>query len=95
MRSDDEAVGDDDKLREAKVEVYEALGRYIDGWSTTRGNVITKFVCIVETIDSEGARTLVEVNGYAGDTSLMAWDRSGLLFESLHDPVRRMRYDGE
>lgn len=90
--ADDEITPDEGKLAEAKVAIYEAIGQYVDGWHGMEGDVVTKFFVVAEVIDESGGRSLVECNGYAGgDTRLMAWDRSGLLFECLHDPVQRMR----
>lgn len=90
--SDDDTVGDDEKLAHAKTEVLAALGHYVDGWSSTQGDVVTKFYCVVEVIDAGGGRTLVECNGYADLSTLMSWDRSGLLYEVLNDPRSRMGY---
>lgn len=92
MSDGDETVGDDDVLNEAKREVYEAIGRYVEGWSSTEGGLITKFVALAEVIAPDGGKTLVEVvgSGHDGQDSVMPWDRSGLLFEALHDPRQRM-----
>lgn len=95
MSGDGETVGDDDVLNDAKREVFEAIGRYAEGWNITEGGLITKFVAFAEIVAPDGGRTLIEVcgAGHDGQDRLMPWDRSGLLFESLHDPRQRMTYE--
>ncbi len=53
------------------------------------GEVVTRWLVICEKFDGSGERVLERTDGSADGERLTAWDRKGLMFESLFGSVWR------
>lgn len=75
-----DAVADVERLEAAKHDLANVIGQYADGWSTTEGSLVTKFIVIAEvyTPDDAGKALLV-----IESDDLQPWDRRGFLMSGL------------
>lgn len=75
--ADEEA--DVDVLAAARAQISEALGVYADGWASTAGGIVTKWVAVAEVANADGKMMILT---YTDD--LPTWDANGLLLAGMH-----------
>lgn len=82
----EDVTRDDALLCEARREMYAALSKYADGYSSTEGSVVTTFVAVAEVALGDGRRARIEVDGDAdGERARSAAITYGLMFGYLFE----------